>query len=56
MGLIILGENLTPIAEGFDPMDAKNWELSNFIFSFLAHALGKVAGALVASLIAVSYP
>ena len=55
MGIIILGENLIPIPEGFDPMDATNWELSNFIFPFLAHALGTVAGALVASLIAVSY-
>jgi len=36
-------------------LDATNWELSNFIFPFLAHALGTVAGALVASLIAVSY-
>jgi len=55
MGLIILGENLIPVPEGFDPMDATNWKLSNFIFPFLSHALGTVAGALVASLIAVSY-
>jgi len=55
MGLIILGGNLIPVPEGFDPMNALNWELSNFIFPFLAHALGALAGSLVASLIAVSY-
>ena len=40
MGLIILGSNLIPVSEGFDSMNAINWELTNFIFPFLAHALG----------------
>jgi len=55
MGLIILVSNLIPITEGFDPMNAINWELNNFIFPFLAHALGALVGAFLAAKIANSY-
>ena len=55
MGLIILGSNLIPVSEGFDSMSAINWELTNFIFPFLAHALGTLAGAFLAAKIANSY-
>ena len=55
MGLIILGSSLIPIPEGFDPMNAINWELTNFIFPFLAHALGTLVGAFLAAKIANSY-
>ena len=55
MGLIILGSNLIPIPEGFNPMDATNWELTNFVFPFLAHALGTLVGAFTAAKISSSY-
>ena len=54
MGFIILGHNLIPLGEGFDPMNATNWELVHFIFPFLAHALGTLAGAFIAAKIAAS--
>ena len=44
MGLIILGSSIIPIPESFDPMNAINWDLNNFIFPFLAHALGTLVG------------
>ena len=40
MGLIVLGGTLIPMSESVDPMNAKTWRLINFIFTFLAHALG----------------
>jgi hypothetical protein len=46
MVLIILGSSLIPTPEGFDPMNANNWDLNNFIFPFLAHALGTLVGTL----------
>ena len=55
MGLIILGSSLIPIPEGSDPMNAINWELTNFIFPFLAHVLGTLVGAFLAAKIANSY-
>ena len=55
MGLIILGSSLIPIPEGFDPMNAINWDLNNFIFPFLAHALGTLVGAFLIAKIANSY-
>ncbi len=45
IGPIILGSNLIPVSEGFDSMNAINWELTNFIFPFLTHALGTLVGA-----------
>ena len=55
MGLIILGGYLIPIPEGFDPMNAINWELTIFIFPLLAHALGTLVGAFLTAKIATSY-
>ena len=54
MGLIILGSSIIPIPESFDPMNAINWDLNNFIFPFLAHALGTLVGAFLATKIAKS--
>ena len=54
MGLIILGSSIIPIPESFDPMNAINWDLNNFIFPFLAHALGTLVGAFLAAKIAKS--
>ena len=55
MGLIILGSSLIPTPEGFDSMNAINWDLNNFIFPFLAHALGTLVGAFLAAKITNSY-
>ena len=54
MGLIILGSSIIPIPESFDPMNAINWDLNNFIFPFLAHALGTLVGAFLTAKIANS--
>ena len=61
MGLIQTGHTLLPI-EGLDPnnMDAfaavmPTLDFKYFIFPFLAHALGTLAGAIVAGLLAVSH-
>lgn len=61
MGLIKLGHILIPI-EGIDPNDMNalaavmpTLEFEYFIFPFLAHALGALAGAAIAGLIAVSH-
>ena len=62
MGLILVGQNLIPGPEGIDPsnMDSfkENFHLfepKHFIFPFLAHALGTLVGAFVATKIAASY-
>lgn len=55
MGLIILGAEIFPLKEGFDPMNAMNWDLKYFLFPFLAHAIGTLAGAIVSVKIAVSH-
>ena len=52
MGLIILGSILIPTPEGFATMFAS---AQNFIFPFLAHALGALVGAFLAAKIANSY-
>ena len=61
-GLIILGPNIIPVPEGIDVMDAESlkagmhlFQPKHFIFPFLAHALGTLAGALVAAKIAVMH-
>ena len=61
MGLIQTGHTLIPI-EGVDPSDMEalaavmpTLDFKYFIFPFLAHALGTLAGAIVAGLLAVSH-
>jgi hypothetical protein len=61
MGLIQAGHKLIPI-EGIDPNDMNalaavmpTLEFEYFIFPFLAHALGTLVGAIIASLIATSH-
>ena len=60
MGLIQVGNTIMPI--GVDPNDMKalaeampNLEAQHFIFPFLAHALGTLVGAIIASWIAASH-
>jgi hypothetical protein len=61
MGLIKLGHILIPI-EGIDPNDMNalaavmpTLEFEYFVFPFLAHALGTLAGAAIAGLIAANH-
>ena len=61
MGLIQTGHTLIPI-EGVDPSDMEalaavmpTLDFKYFIFPFLAHALGTLAGAIVAGLLAVNH-
>ena len=47
MGLIIAGNQLIPMADGMNPMDATMWEIKFFIFPFIAHAIGTLSGAFI---------
>ncbi|SVC66066.1 uncharacterized protein METZ01_LOCUS318920 [marine metagenome] len=55
MGLIIAGNQLIPMADGMNPMDATMWEIRYFIFPFLAHAIGTLSGAFIVAKYTVSY-
>ena len=55
MGLIIAGNQLIPVANGMNPMDATMWEIKYFIFPFLAHAIGTLSGAFIVAKYTVSY-
>lgn len=59
MALIMIGNIVFPLPESIDPMDPESLkagmallEPKNFVFPFLAHALGTLVGAAVAALIA----
>ena len=55
MGLIIAGNQLIPVADGMNPMDATMWEIKYFIFPFFAHAIGTLSGAFIVAKYTVSY-
>ncbi|MEB8330526.1 hypothetical protein OO009_14280 [Flavobacteriaceae bacterium KMM 6897] len=62
MGLIMTGGDVIPPPEGADVTTMEGlrasmylFEAKNFVFPFLAHALGTFAGALLAALIAANY-
>ncbi len=55
MSFIVAGSKVFPLSESFEPMNAMNWDLKLFIFPFLAHALGTLAGAFIAAKIASTY-
>ena len=55
MSFIVAGSHVFPMSESFEPMNAMNWDLKFFIFPFLAHALGTLAGAFIAAKIAATY-
>jgi hypothetical protein len=55
MSLIIVSPKVFPLPELSDPMNAMNWDLKFFIFPFLAHALGTLAGAFLAAKIAATH-
>jgi len=58
MGLIVVGSDIIPAPEGIDVMDPESiaanahlFEARHFVFPFLAHALGTLAGAIVALMV-----
>ena len=55
MGLIITGNQLIPFEDGINPMNATMWDIKYFIFPFLAHAIGTLSGAFIASKISKHY-
>ena len=62
MSLIVLGSFIIPPPLGVDVADSQSLSTSihlleskHFVFPFLAHALGTLAGALTAFLVAASY-
>ncbi len=61
MGLVVVGSSLIPAPEGIDVTNLESvkagahlFQVKHFIFPFLAHAVGTLAGAFAASLIGVS--
>jgi hypothetical protein len=63
MGLVNAGPLVVPLPEGADVSTMEGLRASmslftpvNFIFPFLAHALGTLAGAFVAAKLAASHP
>jgi hypothetical protein len=63
LGLVNLGMAVVPLPEGADVSTMEGLRESmklftpvNFIFPFLAHALGTLAGAFVAAKLAASHP
>ena len=54
MGLIITGNQLIPLSDTMNQMNAMNWEIKYFIFPFLAHAIGTLSGAFIAAKFSVS--
>jgi hypothetical protein len=63
MGLVTLGPYVVPLPEGTDVSDMDNLRESmklftpmNFLFPFLAHALGTLVGAFAAAKLAASHP
>ena len=55
IGLIILGGNIFPLPESFNPMNALNWDIKYFLFPFLAHAIGTFSGSFIGSKISKKY-
>lgn len=62
MGLVNIGPSVVPLPEGADVSTMENLQASmklftpvNFLFPFLAHALGTLCGAFVAARVAASH-
>ena len=55
IGFIILGGNIFPLPEIFDPMNAINWDIKYFLFPFLAHVIGTFSGSFIGSKICKNY-
>ena len=62
MGIILLSDGLVELPPGVDPSDMESikanihlYEPKHFIFPFLAHALGTLAGAYIAARLAATH-
>ena len=62
MGLIIIGSKLVLPPEGMNPMDAESitsnihlFKLKHFVFPFLAHAGGTLAGAFATAKVSANH-
>ena len=55
IGLIIISPYFVDFPDNLDPMNAENWSIKLFIFPFLAHGIGTLAGAFTASKISKNY-
>ncbi len=62
MGLVTIGPNIIPPPEGVNPTDMESlknnihlFQPKHFIFPFLAHAIGTLAGAYFAARLAASH-
>jgi len=62
MGLIVISSSVIPLPEGIDPtnMDSLKenmhlMQMKHYIFPFLAHALGTLAGAFLAAKLAATH-
>ena len=62
MGLILSSDSIIPLPEGINPESMESlaenihlFEPINFLMPFLAHAIGTLVGAFLASLIAASH-
>ena len=55
MSLIIAGSYFVKVPETFNPMNAQDWTMTLFIFPFLAHSAGTLAGAFAASKASKNY-
>ena len=62
MGIVTVSSSVIPLPEGVDPSSMQSlkesmhlFEPKNFLMPFLAHALGTLFGAFIASLIAKTY-
>ena len=62
MGLIMISSSVIPLPPGVDPADMESlkanmhlFEPKNFIFPFLAHALGTLVGAFIVAKFAASH-
>lgn len=53
MGILMLGDKLLPFPGGTDLMDTAQWDIIHFFIPLSAHAIGTLAGAYTAALIAV---
>lgn len=61
-GIVSISSSIVPLPEGIDPNNIDSikanmhlYQPIHFLFPFLAHALGTLAGAIVAASIAVSH-
>lgn len=62
MAIVTISSSVVPLPEGIDPTNTESMQQNihllkpvNFIFPFLAHALGTLVGAFIAAKFSVSY-